>query len=210
MEKEEQNEEENEQDKEGEKEEKKEAGRPIVPKARKLNYINFVNRFPCQTEIPVVEALMVDSTVEAASESDYAWCKDKGFDDYEQAMPVMLESNPMKSDAWMARIRINSASLVKEIMNVLEPDEADCANLTFIHPFDPLVNSHYKFKVRLQEIQSRAQLKQDEAKTAENAEVAELLPMMEVFVRFVEEEVIPLFPRNRTKVRFASLSAILS
>lgn len=39
---------------------------PIVPKARKLNYSNFVNRFSIHTEIPVVEALMVNFTLEGA------------------------------------------------------------------------------------------------------------------------------------------------
>lgn len=53
----------------------------------------------------------------------------------------------------MARIRINSTPLVIEIMKVLDPDASFASQLTFIHPFDPLVNPHDKIRTRLEEMQ---------------------------------------------------------
>ncbi|KAL4971740.1 hypothetical protein BDW66DRAFT_155364 [Aspergillus desertorum] len=196
------------------KEEEKQAtaALPVVPKAHKLNYANFVNRFFIQTGVPVVEALMVNTTVKAAIEEDLDPIAMVPVS--EETLRVILESNSYKPDAWMARIRINSVPMVKVIMEILDPDTSFDTSLTFIHPFDPLVDHHDKFTARLQEMQTALRTQQDETETAdeatseEKAEAAELVSLMEVFVRFIDEEVMPLFHKTRTKVRLASLSSI--
>lgn len=100
------NAEENKEDKKGGKKEK--PTWVIIPKARKLNYINFINRFPIQTEIPVVEALMIDTTLEAAEAEDSSWVPEEPVQNPETRLRDMLEKNPYKPDAWMAKIRTNS------------------------------------------------------------------------------------------------------
>ncbi|KAJ5935487.1 hypothetical protein N7466_005034 [Penicillium verhagenii] len=215
-----------EEKKEEEKEEKKE--KPtcvIVPKARKLNYINFVNRFPMQTEIPVVEAAMVNTTLEAAEKEESDWVPDKPNGDAERGLRDMMEKNEYKKDAWMARIRINSVPLVEEVMKVLDKSEKFSESLTFLHPFDPLVNAYDKLKMRLHELQEALGTQQDESKASGDVEgddkadateetnpnkiqPTELAPLMETLLQFLEDEVIPLSPKNGTKIRFAYLPYI--
>jgi hypothetical protein len=138
-------------------------------------------------------------------------------------------------------------------MKILDPESTNCrAGLTFIHPFEPLIESHEKFKARLEEMQTEFRTEYDEPEatdelettdkpettdepeitddvettdevkttdeleTPDKAQIAaalkaakkELVAFMEVFVGFIEEEVIGLCSKNHTKVRFASLSSI--
>ncbi|KGO73980.1 ATPase, AAA-type, core [Penicillium italicum] len=199
----------------------------IIPKARKLNYTNFMSRFPIQTKIPVVEALMINTTISAAEKEDDHWFPEEPVEEPEKRLREMLEKNPYKPDAWMARIRINSVPLVEEVMKVLGTSEKFSTSVTFVHPFDPLVHSHDKLKARLHEMQVALATQQDEFKATSGAEASdkadateetnpdkieptELVSLMEVFVQFLEDEVPSLSPKNATKIRFVSLSSIFN
>lgn len=217
------NAEENKEDKKGGEKEK--PTWVIIPKARKLNYINFINRFPIQTEIPVVEALMIDTTLEAAEAEDSSWVPEEPVQNPETRLRDMLEKNPYKPDAWMAKIRINSVPLVEEVMKVLGTSEEFSQSVTFLHPFDPLVHSYNKLKTRLHEMQEALATQKDESKTTgdiaardkadateetnpSNIEPTELVSLMEVFVQFLQDEILSLPPKSNTKIRFAFLSYI--
>ncbi|KAL6230351.1 hypothetical protein BDW75DRAFT_244904 [Aspergillus navahoensis] len=185
------------------------ANLPVVAKSRKVNLTNFTTRYSFETEVPAVEAMMVDTTITAALEEDEKFeTALKAFDDVERhkAILTMFESNPYKPDAWMARIRINSVPLVNEIVKILDQETEDTKSLTFIYPFDPLIDSHEKIKSRMRELQ--ASTTQDETGASEGKENAQLLPFLETYIGFVEEEVIPFYPRSATKIRFRDLSAI--
>jgi hypothetical protein len=186
------------------------ANLPIVAKSRKTNLTNFTTRYSFETEVPAVEAMMVDTTVpDALKEDDKFETALKGLDGVERdkAIRTMFESNPYKPDAWMARIRINSVALVKEIVKILDQETEYTKSLTFVYPFDPLIDSHEKIKSRMQELEASTTT-QDEAGAREENENAQLLSFLKTYINFIEQEVIHLYARNSTKIRFRDLSAI--
>ncbi|KAJ5580213.1 uncharacterized protein N7459_006198 [Penicillium hispanicum] len=202
-------EEEKEEDKDGKSPEED----PVIftPEVRKFNVFNFTNRFPNQTHISAIEALMVDTTLDAAFEEDKIWStmlESSKAADALQEMNTSLESNLYKTDAWMARIRLNPPSLVKEVTQIIKPDENVTAPFVFECPFQPLMESHGKIKARLEELQEKSNPSQSETVTTADEEDAQLLQFLECYVEFMEKEVINLYERKRTKVRFAALSAI--
>ncbi|KAL4981969.1 hypothetical protein BDW68DRAFT_195877 [Aspergillus falconensis] len=186
------------------------ANLPIVAKSRKANLTNFTTRYSFETEVPVIEAMMVDTTIpDALKEDDKFETALKGLDGVERdkALLTMFESNPYKPDAWMARIRINSVALVKEIIKILDQETEYTKSLTFIYPFAPLIDSHEKIKSRMQELQA-SPATQNETGASEENENAQLLCFLETYIGFIEEEVIHLYPKNPTKIRFRDLPAI--
>ena len=199
----------------------------IIPKARKLNYINFVNRFFIQTEIPVVEALMMSTTEDIAKDEDNNWVPTSPVPDPEKRLRDMLEKNPYKSDAKLTRIRVNSVPLVQEVMKVLGTSEEFSDSVTFVQPFNPLFHYYDKLKARLHEMKesvanenngSEATTDADAGDEADanketsyaNTDSTRLVSEMEVFVQFIEDEVLPLLPQGSTKIRFAYLSCIFT
>ncbi|CAI7580835.1 unnamed protein product [Penicillium bialowiezense] len=196
----------------------------IIPKARKLNHHNFLNRFSFQTEIPVVEALMINTTFKAAEDAN-VWSLRRRVEVPEKTLREMSEKNTYEPDAWMARIRVNSVPLVLEVMKVLEAPEDFSRSVTFMHPFEPLLHSRDKLKARLHEMQEALATQssetdatgnpetgdisegQEETKVSE-IELSELVSLMEVFVRFLEDEVFSFSSKKDKKVRFEALSSI--
>ncbi|KAI9041896.1 uncharacterized protein KD926_006442 [Aspergillus affinis] len=192
-------------------EEKKEVERSIIAKAHKLNLINFTNRFPNQTEIPVVEALMVDTTVSAAYEEDSVFTQklsNSSAPDALKAMQAKTETNPFKPDAWMARLRVNSVPLVKEIMNILSPEQEFSTSLTFCYPFPPLVQHHDQIKARFEKIQADSVIEKEETEAGSDEEIKQLVSEFQTYIGFMESEVIPHDPSTHNKVRYPALSAI--
>ncbi|KAK1144153.1 hypothetical protein N8T08_005815 [Aspergillus melleus] len=194
-----------------EDEEKKEVERSIIAKAHKVNLINFTNRFPNQAEIPVLEALMVDTTVSAAYEEDSVFTEKLSAStapDALKAMHAKTETNQYKPDAWLARLRINSVPLVKEIMRILSPEQEFSTSVTFCYPFPPLVQRHDQIKARFEKIQADSLAAEQEVDASSDEENTQLLSYFQTYIQFMESEVIPQDPSKHKKVRYPALPAI--
>ncbi|PWY87579.1 hypothetical protein BO70DRAFT_427501 [Aspergillus heteromorphus CBS 117.55] len=190
---------------------RKEVHRSIIPRAQKQNPVNFFNRFPNQIQIPVVEVLMVDTTLYAAYEEDEEFGRrlnESSACDALEMIQTQTDVNPYKPDASMTIIRINSVSVVKEIMQILSPDREFNTPLSFESPFRALIQNHDTIKERLNELPVNNHSDSKETETSSVDEDPQLSTLLQTYIEFMEEEVIPLHRTKSNKVRYNDLASV--
>ncbi|KAL4911439.1 hypothetical protein BDW74DRAFT_172902 [Aspergillus multicolor] len=186
---------------------------PIVRETRKLNWINFANRFPDQRNSALIELLMGPPSLEDEYKKDDIFCEKLrlvGTEEAQQHMITARERNVIRSGAYIQSIRITSIPLARQLVEIFDPDEDTSQPLVFRRPFAPLIYNIEEFRQRLAKMESELDKAGEEdesgmpnvdlspvhtAMTAPEKARADKLHLVEDFrylIQFLEEEILPL------------------
>ncbi|RDW93390.1 ATP-binding protein [Aspergillus mulundensis] len=208
---------------------------PIVREIRKLNWINFANRFPDQRDSALIELLMGPPSLEEEYKKDDVFCEKLrlvGAEEAQQLMQTTRERNVIRPGACIQSVRITSIPLSRELLEIFDADENTSSNpLVFSRPFVPLIHYFDEFKKKLIELKSEFGLTEEELEDESGMPPAgeEPLPItvmtfsektradnicllkdFRYLIQFLEQEILPLAdmfdaPGRHKKVCFVDL-----
>ncbi|KAL4759188.1 ATP-binding protein [Aspergillus foveolatus] len=185
---------------------------PVVREIRKLNWINFANRFPDQKDAALIELLMAPPSLEDEYKKDDLFCAKVRLvsaEEAQQLMATMRERNVFRSDAYLQSVRISSMPLARELVDILGSDDDITVPLVFRRPFAPLIYHIDDFKKKLAKMEAELEKTMEEdvlsifassvvptqtAMTASEKARADRITLADDFrylIQFLEREILP-------------------
>jgi len=169
---------------------------PIIPRARKCTFSQFVNRFSLDEAGYAIEYLEAGTELglEMAQEvASRRRSKVKGYEDENTGEYKSRRFDGVLSNSdWIQAVRIQSQTILKALSEVTGYAWATEPH-TFMRPFGHLIHFHSKIKEKLVSLQADSSTASSTAERDDSLDNQDGIKHLECYVSFVENHLLPLF-----------------